>query len=532
MSDTAQIISFVTGQLWSYLSAGFSQPVYEIEPNHFYWPEADEGQTQLVFYRKAVPFIAERLAQGIKLQQAQNEWIKQTSFILNKQKQNRRLIRLVDADCAAADVKACKKILKGYDVSFAVEKPLMLEPSLEHLVAQQQVLSFSELQRINVQLDASSLPLTDNDAELAQVDAQTIIEKVHANAQQLEDNNAKLKNELKDATEALDKLHATQSELEQQLTQTQQALETKASDHEQLEQQLQQVQKDLENYYVKEQQTQHDKAALAGQLQQTESKLNAANAEKDELAQQLAEAKQARDSKSPDHELLERQLEQVQQDVESYYIKYQQAKYEKNQLAAQQLKGQGLEEALARAQRDIQSKNEKLHSFSQKMKKLKVQLDAASAELQELKNRKQLPAVIEQSVEQTGRQREISRVPAAFLRKLSKPFAAKKKSKDNQTEKDNLKLITESALFDADYYLANNKDVAQSVVENGVNPAQHYLRYGGFEGRKPSKGFDSAWYLAQNKDVAEAKFNPLVHYLLYGQAEGRAPKNNKQKASG
>ncbi|GAB5378386.1 MAG: hypothetical protein AcusKO_48480 [Acuticoccus sp.] len=35
--------------------------------------------------------------------------------------------------------------------------------------------------------------------------------------------------------------------------------------------------------------------------------------------------------------------------------------------------------------------------------------------------------------------------------------------------------------------------------------------------------FDGEWYLAQNPDVADAGFDPLEHYLLHGGAEGRAP---------
>ena len=39
-------------------------------------------------------------------------------------------------------------------------------------------------------------------------------------------------------------------------------------------------------------------------------------------------------------------------------------------------------------------------------------------------------------------------------------------------------LIRMSGLFDKDWYLAKNPDVAQA----GVDPWLHYVRYGGFEG--------------------------------------------------
>jgi SAM-dependent methyltransferase len=78
-------------------------------------------------------------------------------------------------------------------------------------------------------------------------------------------------------------------------------------------------------------------------------------------------------------------------------------------------------------------------------------------------------------------------------------------------------LIRMSDLFDKDWYLTRNPDVAQAKV----NPWLHYLRYGGFEGRDPGPSFCSAWYLDTYNDVKEARINPLIHYLRYGRAEKR-----------
>ena len=74
-----------------------------------------------------------------------------------------------------------------------------------------------------------------------------------------------------------------------------------------------------------------------------------------------------------------------------------------------------------------------------------------------------------------------------------------------------------SGLFDQEWYLTRNPDVAQA----GVDPMEHYLLSGGLEGRDPSSWFDSKWYLTQNPDVAKAGMNPLIHYLGWGNAEGR-----------
>ena len=73
--------------------------------------------------------------------------------------------------------------------------------------------------------------------------------------------------------------------------------------------------------------------------------------------------------------------------------------------------------------------------------------------------------------------------------------------------------------FDAAYYLLHNPDVKAA----GVDPAEHYVRHGGREGRNPSAVFDTGYYLARNPDVAAAGVNPLLHFTTHGAAEGRAP---------
>ena len=81
------------------------------------------------------------------------------------------------------------------------------------------------------------------------------------------------------------------------------------------------------------------------------------------------------------------------------------------------------------------------------------------------------------------------------------------------------RFIESSSLFDREWYLENNPDVAGA----GVDPAQHYVSRGGFEGRKPGPNFDSRWYLDAYEDVRNSGWNPLVHFLKYGQKEGRKP---------
>jgi hypothetical protein len=81
------------------------------------------------------------------------------------------------------------------------------------------------------------------------------------------------------------------------------------------------------------------------------------------------------------------------------------------------------------------------------------------------------------------------------------------------------KLISNSELFNKEYYIEKNPDVAGS----NLSAIKHYLLFGGFEGRNPSEKFDGRFYLDQYPDVKHSKFNPLIHYLIYGFDEGREP---------
>jgi predicted nucleic acid-binding Zn-ribbon protein len=75
-----------------------------------------------------------------------------------------------------------------------------------------------------------------------------------------------------------------------------------------------------------------------------------------------------------------------------------------------------------------------------------------------------------------------------------------------------VRVLRSSGLFDKEYYLAQNPDVAAE----GVDPIQHYVRSGAAEGRDPSRLFDTSAYLETHPELATSGINPLLHYVLYG----------------
>jgi hypothetical protein len=80
-------------------------------------------------------------------------------------------------------------------------------------------------------------------------------------------------------------------------------------------------------------------------------------------------------------------------------------------------------------------------------------------------------------------------------------------------------LIAHSNLLDPNYYFINSGDVRQS----GLEPVEHFCRYGWQENRKPNLHFNPSWYAETNPSVARLGINPLVHYICEGEAQGRRP---------
>jgi hypothetical protein len=72
-------------------------------------------------------------------------------------------------------------------------------------------------------------------------------------------------------------------------------------------------------------------------------------------------------------------------------------------------------------------------------------------------------------------------------------------------------------LFDSEFYLKNNPDVA----EKKISPVLHYILHGWLENRDPADHFSTSGYLAMNEDVKLANINPLLHFITSGKNENR-----------
>jgi len=72
-------------------------------------------------------------------------------------------------------------------------------------------------------------------------------------------------------------------------------------------------------------------------------------------------------------------------------------------------------------------------------------------------------------------------------------------------------LIQLSGMFDEAFYRGRYPDVAA----NGQDLFQHFVRFGGIEGRQPSELFHSEWYASKHPEVKRSGVNLLAHYLRH-----------------
>jgi len=78
---------------------------------------------------------------------------------------------------------------------------------------------------------------------------------------------------------------------------------------------------------------------------------------------------------------------------------------------------------------------------------------------------------------------------------------------------------TRGGQFDGAHYLARNPDVRAA----GVDPLDHYLRYGWAEGRDPNGDLDEARYRRQAGLTGADRISALAHFVVWGAARGLGP---------
>jgi hypothetical protein len=118
-----------------------------------------------------------------------------------------------------------------------------------------------------------------------------------------------------------------------------------------------------------------------------------------------------------------------------------------------------------------------------------------------------------------------SRIPSWLAKAVAalrwgKPATLSKSGKQRRNIERCAAVLLKSGLFDADYYLRRNPEVAAA----GLDPVHHYIERGAAELRDPGPHFSTRWYVERYPDVAASGKNPLHHFIIYGYSEGRLPR--------
>jgi hypothetical protein len=89
--------------------------------------------------------------------------------------------------------------------------------------------------------------------------------------------------------------------------------------------------------------------------------------------------------------------------------------------------------------------------------------------------------------------------------------------------------MSNSAVFDTNFYLTNNADVVVAISQGHfANALDHYTQFGGKELRAPNANFNPQYYAINNSDVLNAVSQGVfqsvfAHYQEFGESENRAP---------
>jgi len=277
-------------------------------------------------------------------------------------------------------------------------------------------------------------------------------------------------------------LHQVQEELESQFLQGKQQLETLSAEKAALAKDKEALTRDKATLTAARDEQSKLAAERSAELERLQARLSALEAQHTALETSRKQLEASRKQLETSHKALEAthkdtveenellllQLHQVQEELEQYFLKYQELK--------------GLQD-----HSDADTKT------------------ASDATVLTEKSASTPPS-------QTPKSRRCKRPPA-----LKAGGFIGKKRKERQRLERYVTIIRESGLFDEAWYLSQYPDVAAA----GYDAIEHYVCHGIQENRHPAPWFDTAFYLERNPDVANSIMNPLVHYHQFGKAERR-----------
>ncbi|WP_445396767.1 hypothetical protein [Zobellella sp. An-6] len=523
----------------------------------------------IVLYAPMDLALEQAINEGVPVEQAITSWQQHTAQLVLFYKQHRGKVLMANLEevfaAPQAFVDACR--LCWPELTVNVNAPITAEIKPDpffQLLAHTLFTHSAALQTLSQQLAALAQPLSDQDFDptLLPVNINLLVnhyQKGLSALQQLPvvlEQQASSQSQLKTLKEKLEKRQQLLAQEQQDHTKTKKELNEKQQENQLFLNQLFSVQEELESRLQnsEEQASNHlqKQQALTQQLEQEQqahtktkkeyqSQINQLQKQIKTLKIEKSQEKQKLEDKQKENQLLLEQLFTVQEELESRLQEHD------KQVSHHQHKQQALEKQLqmeqqAHAKAKLEHQNQlkqlqkQLSTLQQEQEDAKKKLAERQTAVQEQQQENKLLLEqlfnVQEELEKyylAARKEDEQQDPTGLAAsgqqqtrnaKTSLLKQQLQKRADQKALRRKLADLYSSPLFDAKWYLAQYPDVAIDEKFR-KNPALHYLKFGGFEGRNPSPNFDSAAYLSLNPDVRAEGFNPLLHYLRFGQAENR-----------
>lgn len=371
--------------------------------------------------------------------------------------------------------------------------------------------------------------------EHALAEAQAQVESLQSSEQVLEREAKETSQELESALEEHAQLNGKLEKTEHALTESQAQIESLKSSEQALNNEVNETKQIVETRFS-------ELAKLTNLLEANEQNLQSAREEHAELNTKLQQTESSLEARFNELGQLTRKLQEAEQRIVEG--EKNRAEAEKQQAQQKKASEDALSAQLKDARHSVDERFKELAVLTDLLEKNEAQRGQLERELGSVKAARQKVEAEAKSSQETQAQqrREIERqthelahlveqLEALRISQVAKSPEAKGTGASVATTpaltkraiKRQVSLIEASQWFDAKWYLAQYSDIA-SDPKMSASPARHYLLMGGFEGRNPGPEFDSVYYLTHNPDVVESGINPLVHYLKFGEKEQRSVK--------
>lgn len=233
----------------------------------------DEGDFWLAVVH-AEHFLANAIRNGKKLEEAATQWKQETIALLTLQAQHRRRLKLFNLHQALTHPTAFRASVGSAGV-ISEYSPQVIDNSLELLAACQYVAQQQSLKLLNARLQASSLPLCDD--EILKLDVDEIIQQYSTELMTVREERDFVIGQQRDMQQQLDKRIADYNLLRKALQQSEATLLSTREERDLILSQLQRVQEQVEQYHIafqlEQQKSEEASLALKGEQQKVEQAL-------------------------------------------------------------------------------------------------------------------------------------------------------------------------------------------------------------------------------------------------------------------